>query len=97
MVPGTQHDVDFMVKDSKRFADSGGWGWGAFEYDAASDTFKPATLRTIRRRKTTRNAGSRATRWCRTATTFSRSTERGEYRIAKANEVDQSKPVLVLY
>ena len=43
-VPGTQHDVDFMVKDSKRFADSGGWGWGAFDYDAASDTFTPATL-----------------------------------------------------
>ena len=42
-VPGPQHDVDFMVKDSKRFADSGGWGWGAFEYDAASDTFRPAT------------------------------------------------------
>jgi len=42
-VPGTQHDVDFMVKDSRRFADSGGWGWGAFEYDAASDTFRPAT------------------------------------------------------
>ena len=41
-VPGTQHDADFMVKDSKRFADSGGWGWGAFEYDAASDTFRPA-------------------------------------------------------
>src|SRR5262249_52764225 len=44
MVPGTQHDVDFMVKDSKRFVDSGGWGWGAFDYDAASDTFTPATL-----------------------------------------------------
>jgi hypothetical protein len=43
-VPGTLHDVDFMVKDSKRFADSGGWGWGAFEYDAASGTFAPATL-----------------------------------------------------
>ena len=42
-VPGTQHDVDFMAKDSKRFADSGGWGWAAFEYDAASDTFRPAT------------------------------------------------------
>ena len=42
-VPGTQHDVDFMVKDSKRFADSGGWGWAAFNYDAASDTFKPGT------------------------------------------------------
>jgi Cytochrome P460 len=43
-VPGTQHDVDFMVKDSKRFADSGGWGWAAFEYDTASDIFSPATL-----------------------------------------------------
>ena len=43
-VPGTQHDADFMVKDSKRFADSGGWGWGAFDYDAASGTFTPATL-----------------------------------------------------
>ena len=27
-VPGALHDVDFMVKDSKRFADSGGWGYG---------------------------------------------------------------------
>src|SRR5271169_2196765 len=43
MVPGTQHDADFMVKDSKRFADSGGWGYAEFEYDAASDTFSPAT------------------------------------------------------
>jgi hypothetical protein len=42
-VPGPLHDVDFMVKDSKRFKDSGGWGWGAFEYDSASRTFKPAT------------------------------------------------------
>jgi hypothetical protein len=41
-VPGPQHDVDFMVKDSKRFKDSGGWGWGAFEYEAASGTFRPA-------------------------------------------------------
>ena len=43
-VPGTQHDVDFMVKDSKRFADSGGWGYAVFEYDAASDTFTPGTM-----------------------------------------------------
>jgi hypothetical protein len=42
--PGTQHDVDFMVKDAKRFADSGGWGYAVFDYDAASDTFKPGTL-----------------------------------------------------
>ena len=43
-MPGTQHDVDFMVKDSKRFTDSGGWGWAVFEYDAASQTFRPGTL-----------------------------------------------------
>src|SRR5271155_433039 len=43
-VPGAQHDVDFMVKDSKRFADSGGWGYGVFDYDTASDTFTPGTL-----------------------------------------------------
>ncbi|HMA43267.1 MAG TPA: cytochrome P460 family protein [Gemmatimonadales bacterium] len=42
-VPGTQHDVDFMVKDSKRFKDSGGWGWAVFEYEAASGTFRPGT------------------------------------------------------
>jgi hypothetical protein len=42
-VPATQHDVDFMVKDSKRFAASGGWGYGVFEYDAASGTFRPGT------------------------------------------------------
>src|SRR5215468_395520 len=38
-VPGAQHDVDFMLKDSKRFADSGGWGYAEFEYDAPSNTF----------------------------------------------------------
>ena len=43
-VPGAQHDVDFMVKDSKRFADSGGWGYAVFEYDAASDAFTPGTM-----------------------------------------------------
>ena len=43
-VPDTQHDADFMVKDSKRFADSGGWGYAVFDYDTASDTFTPGTL-----------------------------------------------------
>jgi len=43
-VPGTLHDVDFMVKDSKRFADSGGWGYAVFDYNATSDTFTPGTL-----------------------------------------------------
>jgi hypothetical protein len=43
-VPDTLHDIDFMVRDSKRFADSGNWGYAQFNYDAASDTFTPATL-----------------------------------------------------
>jgi hypothetical protein len=44
LVPDTPHDIDFMVRDSKRFADSGNWGYAQFNYDAASDTFTPATL-----------------------------------------------------
>jgi len=42
-VPGTQQNVDFMVKDSKRFADSGGWGYAVFDYNATTDTFTPGT------------------------------------------------------
>jgi hypothetical protein len=42
--PGALHDVDFMMKDSNRFADSGGWGWAMFKYDPASRTFTPGTL-----------------------------------------------------
>jgi hypothetical protein len=42
-VPGSLVNVDFMEKDSQRFADSGGWGYAVFDYDAASDTFKPGT------------------------------------------------------
>jgi len=42
-VPGVQHDVDFMVKDTKRFGDVGGWGYAVFRYDAASNTFSPGT------------------------------------------------------
>jgi hypothetical protein len=43
-VPGRLLNVDFMVKDSTRFADSGGWGYAVFDYDAESDTFTPGTL-----------------------------------------------------
>jgi hypothetical protein len=42
-VPGKQRDVDFMVKDSKRFADGGGWGYAMFKYDVASGAFTPGT------------------------------------------------------
>ena len=42
-VSGTQTEMSFMVKDSKRFPDTNGWGYATFVYDASSDTFKPAT------------------------------------------------------
>jgi hypothetical protein len=42
-VSGAQTEVSFMLKDSKRFPDTNGWGYATFEYDASSDTFKPAT------------------------------------------------------
>jgi hypothetical protein len=42
-VPGDLAVVEFIEKDSKRFSDTHGWGYGMFEYDAASGTFTPAT------------------------------------------------------
>jgi hypothetical protein len=42
-VPGKMVNVDFMEKDGKRFADSGGWGYAVFDYDASSNTFTPGT------------------------------------------------------
>jgi hypothetical protein len=41
IVPGTLHDIDVMVKDSKRFPNTGGWGYAEFDYDPASETFTP--------------------------------------------------------
>jgi hypothetical protein len=43
-VPGEIYDVDFMVKDIKRFADTGGWGYAVFKHDAVSGSYTPATL-----------------------------------------------------
>jgi hypothetical protein len=43
-VPGDLAQVEFIVKDSKRFADAHGWGYAMFDFDAASGTFRPATL-----------------------------------------------------
>jgi Cytochrome P460 len=42
-VPGDLVNIDFMVKDSRRFADSGGWGYAVFDYNAASGSFMPGT------------------------------------------------------
>ena len=41
MVPDILKSVSFIEKDSKRFRDSGGWGYAQFHYDAASETFTP--------------------------------------------------------
>lgn len=46
-VPDKLTNVDFMVKDSRKFADSGGWGYASFDYDTASEAFKPSTLASV--------------------------------------------------
>jgi hypothetical protein len=42
-VPDTLAAVGFMLKDSRRFADTGGWGYAQFDYDPRSETFTPNT------------------------------------------------------
>jgi hypothetical protein len=42
-VPGDLEQVEFIVKNSKRFSDTHGWGYAMFVYDPASGTFAPAT------------------------------------------------------
>ena len=42
-VPGVQTEMSFMLKDSKRFPNTNGWGYATFQYDKSSDTFMPAT------------------------------------------------------
>ena len=41
MVPDTLKSLSFIEKDSKRFKDSGGWGYAQFQNDAGSDTLTP--------------------------------------------------------
>ena len=40
-VPDTLADLFFMEKDSKRFPQTGGWGYAQFDYNPASATFTP--------------------------------------------------------
>ncbi len=40
-VPDTLADLFFMEKDSKRFPETGGWGYAQFDYDPASATYTP--------------------------------------------------------
>jgi len=73
----TLDNIDFMVKDSGRFADSGRWGWAVFNYDAASHTFCAGTTANRPPRATMRGAGSRATQLSRRRISFSRITAHG--------------------
>jgi hypothetical protein len=41
MVPDTLKSVSFIEKNTKKFPDTGGWGYAQFQYEAASDTFTP--------------------------------------------------------
>jgi hypothetical protein len=43
-VPGVLTEVEFIEKNAKQFADTNGWGYAVFDYDAASDTFAPGTM-----------------------------------------------------
>jgi hypothetical protein len=38
-VPATLADLFFMEKDSKRFPETGGWGYAQFDYDPVSASF----------------------------------------------------------
>jgi hypothetical protein len=40
-VPDTLADLFFMEKDSKRFPETGGWGYAQFDYDPASAIYSP--------------------------------------------------------
>jgi Cytochrome P460 len=43
IVPGDLAQVEFIIKDSKRFPDTHGWGYGMFDWDNAAGKFVPAT------------------------------------------------------
>ena len=42
-VPDNLAGIGFMVKDSARFPESGGWGYAQFDYVPSSDNFTPNT------------------------------------------------------
>ena len=40
-IPDTLQDIFFIEKDSKRFPGTKGWAYAVFDYNPASETFKP--------------------------------------------------------
>ena len=43
-IPDTLKSISFMEKDSKRFADTHGWGYAQWEYDPKPDKLTPSKL-----------------------------------------------------
>jgi hypothetical protein len=43
-VPDTLKTLAFIEKDARRFPETHGWAYASWDYDAATDTFKPAEL-----------------------------------------------------
>jgi hypothetical protein len=41
LVPSTLRSVAFIIKDSKRFPETSGWGYAQFLYDPKAESFKP--------------------------------------------------------
>ncbi len=39
--PDVLQRVEYMIKDSKRFDDTGGWGFASFSYDSNTSRFRP--------------------------------------------------------
>jgi len=46
-VPDTLQDVFFIEKNTKKFPNTKGWAYAAFDYNPASDTFKPDPTGTV--------------------------------------------------
>ena len=60
-VPGDLIAVEFIEKDSKRFPDTHGWGYGTFDHDPASVRSRLPRRPASRRRVTTPSAAPHAT------------------------------------
>jgi len=46
-IPDNLQDVFFIEKDSKRFPNTKGWAYAAFDYNPASDKFTPSPTGTV--------------------------------------------------
>ena len=78
-VSGDLHDVDFMAKDRKRFADSGDGAMAPSCMKRPPTTGGPSPRRTPRHKSTMQSAALPATPSCRTGTTFSPTTRAGNH------------------